>query len=271
MRTHRSNRPRPRPVGRCRTGFHFGAAFPAIVEVSYDAGTTWRLLTGGATPFTRRCGLFIEELDLHAGALVDPETGESFAERFIRGQVRVRITGTIEGDVAASVGRLSTTASRSNRVRGQFVRRGEDVLIAVREDRTAFTGGNSRFRESELPATERYSLADTWRYVAALERADRVRHSGNVQIPGILCARTLPGGTIEGFRPGDVVEGIYAQAGAREHDIDLSARGQGEEDYAIIAALLWRYDPGAEGKGATATTTLTLEDFAAISRVRGDL
>jgi len=268
---HDRNSLRPRPIKRCLTGVRPGQTFPPIVQVSYRSGEdgSWFPLPADVKVLMTRLGVFMEMEDLRVDGLKEPGEGAStytLPEAYIRGTMRMRITGVIESDNDFVdddyEGWTEIPGSLSRRRRGRLLFRPGDFRWAIREDRGGHSGGNSIFKGSEKPATEEF-LEDAARLVNKyLHRADRVRHVGPVVMTGLLFPEKV-GGEVIGFRPGDEVPVIAAEDQQHAHDIDLRARQ--DDDYAIIANVNWRWNPGDGDKvSPELTTTLTLEDPAAV-------
>lgn len=248
---------RARPIGPCVTGVDPNHPLPPLVEVSFDGGATWRHVQAGVRILRRTCGVFFEAPDLRDLADV---AGVSFVEHYIRGNLRVRVTGTIEGDDQFE---LSAESPRSLSKRRRAMILNREFTQRYREDigtpPDLFGGGNSRFRGNPNYAPLPLSNQDPFGEIErALLDGDRVRHRGGVTTPGLTFPYAF-GGVQYGWRPGDEVTGIQA-IDDPAHDVPLATRGN-DEGHALIGAVTWRYDRGAgRGRAPASETQIVLED-----------
>lgn len=83
--THVESIKQPVPIEPCLTLDDAGQPWQAIVEVSINAGTTWREYAGRYTLLTDRAGVLLE----------DDELGADWLEAVRAGDARLRITGTL--------------------------------------------------------------------------------------------------------------------------------------------------------------------------------
>jgi hypothetical protein len=264
---------RPRPIGRCLTGHTLDDQFPPIVHFSVDFGDTWQRLEADVRVSHQRLAIYLGAEDLSQVFGLAGELEIGFVEAHIQSRLRVRVTGVIESDSTALSDTLATNTSLSRRRRARAIRMPQSYRIDLRDDRFGVSGGNSLFREdvwtgTPLPAKERFDpstaagLTDWKEIFALLEQADRVRHAGSIELPGIVVSQSL-GDLIEGYRPGDEVEAIVAEGGRREHNLTLAANAN--DAYAIVSQISWSYSTGdGEGK-LSSRTTLTIEDPAALT------
>jgi hypothetical protein len=236
-----------------------------FVEVSFNNGDTWRMLTAAVVFLPRAARIRFDIPDLRT--LVDPSSGMSFVEAYIRGVLRIRVTAGIEGDAVPSKTLESATAfTLGKRRRSRHVDRRFTVQTRVRDDRlnaqggVAFSGGNSQYKGGELEKIERWDRDKDSAAVRALLRyQDRVHTRASVSLPGIVLYDHAAG---TGLRPGDLVRGIRGDSPIDEHTFPFEAsnREDGSGKYAVVASITHRYVRDLIGGKVSATTIVKLED-----------
>lgn len=260
---------RPRPVGPCLTGRDRSLRFGPTVDWSLDGGATWSWLPAGVEVMRRSCRIYLTIASL---ADLRPASGQgagdSFAQAYVKGKLRIRITGTIRGDDAWSSGTVGTGVSLSRLARGKLLMR-RDYQRRTREDLAVsgltWRGGNSQFRGSAHFAEEHAAqIADPPALYQQIRILDRVRRRGVVETPGISYGRVI-NNTLEGWRAGDEASAIYAELGAAEQDLRLDANLDAE--YCVIGAVHWSFARGNGREPAYARTTMHLEDPRAFVRI----
>ena len=271
---------RPRRFLPCISGFSPVDPFQPLVEISFDAGGSWRRVQGGCqlSPIDMRVLLTADDLrsEVNAAQWEPGGTyGMSLPEAYMRGVLRLRITACIEIDHRFEFEQAALgSQSLSGRVRHTLLHRPGDWITRWRDDVDGVAMGNSIFNRGLYPegpggyASQKNSsdaaLAEAERF---LRQADHVRFAGPVQVPWLVFP-TYAGSDDEplsGYRPGDVVDGIVAEDSPSEfgHDDvlrhyahDLHLPGSEEGCFAVVDSIEWIYKQNPPA----CSTTLQLED-----------
>lgn len=256
---------RPRPFEDCASGYGPSSPLPAIVQVSVDGGESWAYLPSGVAAMKRSARVYFEIDDLADEALIfKTGTGElGYVEAYLRGLLRVRVTAGMRGDDVVFT-RAESSASLLARPRERLLQRPSDIRIEGREAFTppqggTFELGNSQFIGSAIyPEVRRNDVHKLLASAdAAIERLDRVRHRGVIETPGLV----PPSDAENAYQPGDEIEGVFAQAGASEHDLRMDA-ADGER-YAVCVGVTLTYEPGERPQ---LQTTVQIEDASTLMR-----
>jgi len=279
--TRDQNAPRPRVWRPCLTGWTPRDPWAPFTEVSFDSGTTWRPLEGvNLSTRDLRITLTSESLaDVLQYRHTSPPSGISFAEAYVRGLLRIRVTAVIDSDAATAfdiddIMGPPPPDSPSLRLRRTLLERRSDWLIRQRDDALY---GNSQFNRVRYPSGPNYPAAarddedGMWAELGRLRLVhDRLRSAGPVTLPGLVFPVINSNGNLTaGYRPGDCVTKLDA-AGASPADpnqalCEIDLAGRETERGAVIAAVRWDY--GVEPP--TATTTLALEDQSRFIELMG--
>lgn len=255
---------RPRPLRECCTSLDGGKRLPPLVEWSADSGTTWRALNASVRIAASRPAIYLEQEDLQS--LVAPG-GETFAGAYIRGTLRLRVTASIAGDKADRPGDLAESdLTLSRRRRGRLLLQPEDAAYEIRDDVGGTSGGNSIFQgDATKPAVERLDLDALDRLTLAVERGDRVKMAGTLQLPRIrVPADSLASADL---RVGEEVSGFEAQVGADAvHSLSFESRAD-DAAGATIVAVRYRFALGDDETPPIALTELVLDDASRYVRL----
>ncbi len=267
--------PRPRPFGPQVTTLQGTKRNEPEVEVSFNGGSSWVRANLSITVLRVDAAIAIREAKL--GDFVDPSgnTSETFATAYIRGLLRVRITATLQGDVAIGVDRfVSTAGSLSQRARHRLYLK-RDAVVLRREDRDGFGGGNSKYQGSGFPSAERDDFTQVDHFmVSEINGNDRVPHVGSIELPEIVFYEDRNGNPdfATGYRPGDLVDAIVAEPTATGGEWVLPLDTRPGERGAVIAALEWRYSEGTPERGGMAyNTRIQLEAQSSLAQFRQGL
>lgn len=199
---------RPRRFLPCLSRDALGRSRGVYVEVSLDGGETWRRLSQGVRVLPDECGVY----------LMDDPLPPRYLEAAMRGQVRVRVTATIESD-----SRLEAVAAAGN---------------AFLPGRTRYLHVPSGFRFRRVSATSRFcgqgdadEADDTARLnelVTAAAAADRCCPAPTrIEIPYLAF----------GYRVGQRVLGI------RGRRIDLTRRWSDYEVAPVVRRIRHTFAP----------------------------
>ena len=264
---------RRRPFESLVTQSYPGVPRPPLIEVSYDSGSTWRGVPAGVEVTQRDSRIYFQANNL-AADVSDPATGRSFAECYIRGTLRVRITAGIRGDEIAYIAPRYSSGSLVRRAQSGRLQRRQDFKIEIREDvayvndageNVMFFGGNSQFKGSGLPHGARWDRDTEKVYLGgALKRGDRVRQRGFVQVPELIFPHASDM-AYQTVRPGDRLLDLKAETDNNTNPGDIYTLGLAANnagDCCIVGAIEWQWAPGGGDDGSGAYTTVyTLEQI----------
>lgn len=261
--------PRRRPFEPCVSRLSELSPRPPVVEASFDGGASWQLLPAQPRILRHDARVYFEVTSL--ADVMAREGSISFAEAYVRGLLRVRITAGLHGDLALGEVLGGTVyvsgASRAQRQRHRRLPRAHELALEIRDDVTIggqpFSGGNSQWKDNPaFPTLARDSRDEAARSAREfVARYDRVTFRGPIQLSELRFPLFGPNG-VSGYRPGDLLVGIMSEQAHSEHT--LVPLPSESEFGAMIAGVAWQYrsDPPAAG------TTLLIEDAQQVVRSR---
>jgi len=295
---------RARRFGNCLTGLAPNAPRPPLVEISFDAGAHWRLTTCEACVSTWDLRVWLRAADLltETQTVADwPDPGRSLPEAYIRGQLRLRITATIDTDDCCELTALRLDGhTLSARTRHLVLQRRDDWALARRDDywppgsappELPIPMGNSLFNRVLYPSAPEWPshLRDDddacYRDVVALLRGtDRRRWRGAVEVPWLqLCDVAALRDAWEhdeaappaaGYRPGDLLVGLETQEfgsgepppGWQNYELLMlaAARGAG-----LVGALIVEVEWLCMADPPAVRTRLAIEDRGRVLALGG--
>ncbi|MDX2197911.1 MAG: hypothetical protein SF069_02950 [Phycisphaerae bacterium] len=273
---------KPRPFLPCNSELADGVPLPPRIEVSWDSGSTWRVVAGDVevSPYDAR--IRFTRKDLREIENPTPATNAlNFVQAYISGRLRVRITAGLAGDVTVDTALVELAnpsgggaASLSRRARARVLRDNSALRLLRDDDGStfAFRGGNSQYRNStQVRATRRDDSEILTRdMVARLRGGDRVRHVGTVSLPDLVFFRDGDGPANQsGYRPGDVLGGLLDRTSQDGGKWSLNLEVNALEQGALIGSITWNWRVGdPAGGGMEASTLLTLESIDPVSAFR---
>jgi len=196
----------------CLSRDTLGRSRGVYAEMSLDGGTTWEEMNLAARILTNECGLYLTD---------DPLPNRYFMAA-MRGQVRVRVTATVESDACLSAERAEAgPADRPGRTRHISVPAG------YRFGRVATT---SRFY-GQGGADEPDDTGRLQELVDAAYEADRRSPAPtHIEIPYLAM----------GHRPGERILGI------RGRRLDVARRHAGYETAPVVKSVLYTFAPAPQ-------------------------
>lgn len=283
MFVHGESTVRPRALGNCLSGLTSRTPLPPFVEISFDEGQHWRTCTAGAEASTWDLRIWLGADDLRGETQTNPawpNAGMSLPEAYIRGLLRLRVTGTIVTDSRFGYAALALTGhTLSGRERHRVLQRPLQWAMARRDDYEGIPMGNSALNTELYPAApdrpvagfrDDYEVAE--RDMRRLLRSlDRVIWRGAVEIPWLeyVVVDTL-GQVTQGYRPAAALAGLQCESAGEPQNpeyyrLDFQAAIPEEAVGALIGEIVWSYrqDPPA------ASTRLNLEDRSRLVNLGG--
>lgn len=232
----------------------FGAPRQPVVEISYDSGATWRVLQASVALSQRNVAIELTVDDLRT--IVDPSnSAESYVTRYIRGQVRLRLTCCIEGDQALYIPPLVSAPSGATRAMEMLVTRPADVALHVRGTEHGgaaggvnhWSGGNGGLNDNaQWPWTGRNAIVNEERTARDLTlRLDVSRYKATLDMVGLRVGREQEPGRFSDWMVGDECRGIIADDLAKySHEFRAARWGNDLGEYPAVTSIEWTIEGG---------------------------